>query len=68
MDHFELFSMAYSWGGFESLILYNQPEEIARIRPAIECSLTGTLIRVHIGCEDVNELIADLRKGLDRLA
>ncbi|MFZ7215511.1 cystathionine beta-lyase [[Pasteurella] aerogenes] len=68
MDHFELFSMAYSWGGFESLILYNQPEEIARIRPAIECSLTGTLIRVHIGFEDVNELIADLRKGLDRLA
>ncbi len=68
MDHFELFSMAYSWGGFESLILYNQPEEIARIRPAIERSLTGTLIRVHIGFEDVNELIADLRKGLDRLA
>ncbi|MDY4595279.1 MAG: cystathionine beta-lyase [[Pasteurella] aerogenes] len=68
MDHFELFSMAYSWGGFESLILYNQPEEIARIRPAIERSLTGTLIRVHIGFEDVNDLIADLRKGLDRLA
>lgn len=68
MDHFELFSMAYSWGGFESLILYNQPEEIARIRPAIERSLTGTLIRVHIGFEDVNELIADLRKGLERLA
>lgn len=68
MDHFELFSMAYSWGGFESLILYNQPEEIARIRPAIERSLTGTLIRVHIGFEDVNELIVDLRKGLDRLA
>ena len=68
MDHCELFSMAYSWGGFESLILYNQPEEIARIRPAIERSLTGTLIRVHIGFEDVNELIADLRKGLDRLA
>ena len=68
MDHFELFSMAYSWGGFESLILYNQPEEIAKIRPAIARSLTGTLIRVHIGFEDVNELIADLRKGLDRLA
>ena len=31
MDHFELFTMAYSWGGFESLILCNQPEEIAKI-------------------------------------
>ncbi len=29
-DHFQLFTMAYSWGGFESLILHNQPEEIAK--------------------------------------
>lgn len=68
LDHFELFSMAYSWGGYESLILANQPEEIARIRPAIERKLTGTLIRVHIGLEEVEDLIADLEKGLQRLA
>lgn len=67
MDHFELFSMAYSWGGFESLILYNQPEEIQKIRPNIGCTLTGTLIRLHIGFEDVNELIADLEAGFKRL-
>ncbi|MDU8924406.1 cystathionine beta-lyase [Pasteurellaceae bacterium LIM206] len=67
MDHFKLFSMAYSWGGFESLILYNQPEEIARIRPNIQRRLTGTLIRVHIGFEDVGELIADLQAGFERL-
>jgi len=34
LDNFQHFSMAYSWGGFESLILANQPEEIAAIRPA----------------------------------
>lgn len=45
--------------GFESLILCNQPEEIARIRPNIERKLTGTLIRLHIGLEDVDDLIAD---------
>ncbi|PJG83414.1 cystathionine beta-lyase [Caviibacterium pharyngocola] len=67
MDHFELFSMAYSWGGFESLILYNQPEDIARIRPAIERKLTGTLIRLHIGFENADELIADLKAGFERL-
>ena len=67
MDHFQLFSMAYSWGGFESLILYNQPEDIARIRPNVEQKPTGTLIRLHIGFEDVDELIADLRAGLGRL-
>ena len=67
MDHFDLFTMAYSWGGFESLILCNQPEEIAKIRPGIECKLTGSLIRVHIGFEDTDELIADLQAGFDRI-
>ncbi|MDO9728520.1 cystathionine beta-lyase [Glaesserella parasuis] len=67
LDHFEVFSMAYSWGGFESLILANQPKEIERIRPAIERKLTGTLIRVHIGLEDVEDLIADLEAGFERI-
>ncbi|WP_419843594.1 cystathionine beta-lyase [Actinobacillus pleuropneumoniae] len=67
LDHFELFTMAYSWGGFESLILANQPEEIARIRPAIERKLSGTLIRIHVGLEAVEDLIADLEKGFERL-
>lgn len=67
LDHFELFTMAYSWGGFESLILANQPSEIARIRPNIERKLTGTLIRIHVGLEAVEDLIADLEKGFGRL-
>lgn len=67
MDNFELFTMAYSWGGFESLILCNQPEEIAKIRPGIERKLTGSLIRLHIGFEDTDELIADLQAGFDRI-
>ena len=68
MDHFQLFTMAYSWGGFESLILCNQPEEISHIRPNIKRNLTGSLIRVHIGFEDVDELIADLKAGFERIA
>lgn len=67
MDNFELFTMAYSWGGFESLILCNQPEEIAKIRPGIERKLTGSLIRLHIGFEDTDELIADLQAGFERI-
>ena len=68
MDHFRLFTMAYSWGGFESLILGNQPEEIAKIRPNIQRQLTGSLIRLHIGFEDTDELIADLKDGFERIA
>ncbi|MBN6065775.1 cystathionine beta-lyase [Aggregatibacter actinomycetemcomitans] len=67
MNHFQLFTMAYSWGGFESLILYNQPEDIAKIRPNIQRKLEGTLIRVHIGLENVDDLIEDLSAGFMRL-
>ena len=64
MDNFDLFTMAYSWGGFESLILCNQPEEIAKIRPGIERKLTGSLIRVHIGFEDTDEFNSRSSSGL----
>lgn len=67
LDHFHHFSMAYSWGGFESLILASQPEEIAAIRPASEIDFNGTLIRVHIGLENVDDLIADLAAGFERI-
>ncbi|MBD1402599.1 cystathionine beta-lyase [Leclercia adecarboxylata] len=67
LDNFSLFSMAYSWGGFESLILPNQPEQIAELRPGGEVDFTGTLIRLHIGLENVDDLIADLEAGFARI-
>ncbi|MCX8574295.1 MULTISPECIES: cystathionine beta-lyase [unclassified Gilliamella] len=67
LDNLTHFSMAYSWGGFESLILANQPEELAKIRPVSGISFTGTLIRLHIGLEDPDDLIADLAAGLERI-
>ncbi len=67
LDNFSLFSMAYSWGGYESLILANQPEHIAAIRPQGEIDFSGTLIRLHIGLEDVDDLIADLDAGFARI-
>lgn len=67
LESCELFTMAYSWGGFESLILANQPQEIARIRPAVQRSLSGTLIRVHIGLEAVEDLIADLENAFAQI-
>lgn len=67
LDKFSLFSMAYSWGGFESLILANQPEQIAHIRPDAEVDFSGTLIRLHIGLENVDDLQADLAAGFARI-
>ncbi len=68
LNPFQYFSMAYSWGGYESLILANQPEELAEIRPAGGIDFTGTLVRVHIGLENVDDLIADLDAGFQRIA
>jgi len=67
LDNFSLFSMAYSWGGFESLILANQPEHIAAIRPEGRVDFNGTLIRLHIGLENVDDLIDDLVAGFQRI-
>ncbi|EGS2004081.1 MULTISPECIES: cystathionine beta-lyase [Enterobacter] len=67
LDNFTLFSMAYSWGGFESLILANQPEQIAALRPGGDVDFSGTLIRLHIGLENVDDLIADLAAGFERI-
>ncbi|NIY47821.1 cystathionine beta-lyase [Cedecea colo] len=68
LDHFRYFSMAYSWGGYESLILASQPEEVAEIRPAGGIDFSGTLVRVHIGLENVADLQADLDAGFQRIA
>ncbi|EHD23396.1 MULTISPECIES: cystathionine beta-lyase [Brenneria] len=67
LDNFEHFSMAYSWGGFESLILANQPDDLASIRPAGGVDFSGTLIRLHIGLEDCDDLIDDLTSGFNRI-
>ncbi len=67
LDNFEHFSMAFSWGGFESLILANQPEELNAIRPANPVDFEGTLIRIHVGLENVGDLIEDLAAGFDRI-
>lgn len=67
LDHFEHFGMAYSWGGFESLVLANQPEEIQEIRPGEEIDFSGTLVRLHIGLENCDDLIADLDAAFARI-
>ena len=59
--------MAYSWGGFESLILANQASELNAMRPVGTVDFTGTLVRLHIGLEDVDDLIADLDAGFKRI-
>jgi cystathionine beta-lyase len=63
VDGLECFGIGYSWGGFESLALPADPE---RIRSATRWQAEGPLVRLHIGLEDVEDLIEDLAEGLAR--
>jgi cystathionine beta-lyase len=59
VDHLELFGIGASWGGFESLAtLPTIP------RSAKPWKAEGTLVRLHIGLEDPDDLIADLEAAL----
>lgn len=64
LDNMELFGMGYSWGGFESLIIPISPQ---KTRTATQWARKGQGLRVHIGLENVDDLIADLEAGLSRL-
>ncbi|MCW8345064.1 cystathionine beta-lyase [Vibrio sp. ZSDZ65] len=66
LDGMSHFSMGYSWGGFESLVLANEPKSFNSLRTVAHPNFTGTLIRLHIGLEDVNDLLVDLDAAFTR--
>ncbi|ADO48285.1 cystathionine beta-lyase [[Enterobacter] lignolyticus] len=65
IDALELFGIGASWGGFESLVL---PANVQGARSATDWSQHGQFIRLHIGLEDVNDLLTDLEQGLNKLS
>ena len=62
LDALSLFRLGFSWGGFESLAISGDPQMHRRRYPP---KLGGPLIRLHVGLEDPDDLIADLRTALD---
>jgi len=59
VDRLELFGIGYSWGGFESLAVPAHP-----VRTVGAPAWEGPLVRLHIGLEDPDDLIADLGQAL----
>ena len=64
-----LFSLAESLGGVESLIGHPASMTHASIpkEQRLKVGLTDSLIRLSVGIEDVDDLIADLSNALDQL-
>lgn len=65
VEQLELFGLGFSWGGYESLAIPCDPQLKARTH---KLSYPGPLLRLHIGLESVDDLILDLRQGLDTLS
>lgn len=65
LDHLQLITMGYSWGGYESLCI---PFKLAEKRSVVPWQAEGNLFRLHIGLEGVEDIKADLAAALDRYA
>ena len=65
IDSLKLFGIGASWGGFESLAILAIP---GPNREATSWNEKGALIRLHIGLEDPDDLIADLEASFARVA
>jgi len=61
IDTLQLFGIGYSWGGFESLALPIDPD---RHRSIAKRGYAGPMVRLQIGLEAADDLIADLDRGL----
>jgi len=59
IDRLELFGIGYSWGGYESLAIPVDPVRTVSKSPA------SNLVRLHIGLEDADDLIADLASAME---
>jgi cystathionine beta-lyase len=63
VNSLKLFGYGYSWGGFESLALYQDKREQGN-REYLKLAKDEHLVRLHIGLEDPKDLIDDLKKSL----
>ena len=63
LDGLAHFGLGFSWGGYESLAI---PADPHRYRSVTKRDFAGPLIRLQIGLEDTDDLIADLDRGLAR--
>ncbi len=61
LDALEIFGLGYSWGGFESLAVAVSLSD----RTVAKGDYPGPVIRLQIGVEEVEDLKADILKGLE---
>lgn len=65
-ENLELFTLAQSLGGVESLISHPSTMTHAgmEIADQLAAGITQSLVRISVGIEDINDILADLAHGL----
>ena len=66
VNSLKLFGYGYSWGGFESLALHQSKSERGN-RKYLDLNNDERLVRLHIGLEDPDDLIRDLKNSLKHI-
>ncbi|AKJ96579.1 sulfurtransferase [Pseudomonas chlororaphis] len=59
IDALQVFGLGASWGGFESLVMLAD----TRKRESARDRAMNPVVRLHVGLEDVEALVEDLRRG-----
>lgn len=69
LDSVQLMTLAVSLGGVESLIQHPSSMTHAAMRreDRIQAGITDGLVRLSVGCEDVEDLIADLQHAFEQV-
>jgi cysteine-S-conjugate beta-lyase len=60
LDQLEIFGLGYSWGGYESLAVHVNLAD----RTIAKAPEQGPVIRLQVGLEDADDLLADVKRGL----
>jgi cystathionine beta-lyase/cystathionine gamma-synthase len=70
VEKLRIFVLAESLGGVESLVGHPASMTHASVPPALrqEIGLTDSLLRLSCGCEDTEDLIADLEQAFEKTA
>ena len=65
INSLKLFGIGQSWGGFESLVLYQSNNIDRKYKKYIKKN--HHIVRFHIGLEDPSDLIADLKQAIKKI-
>jgi cystathionine gamma-synthase len=70
LDGLELFSLAVSLGGVESLVTHPATMTHSAMEPEARAraGLSDSLLRLSVGIEDAADLVADIAAGLERVS